>query len=273
MNMQERERTRLLGAADAPPFSVERPAGSSSFVLTCDHASRAIPLALGTLGVAEDELRRHIAWDIGVAEVGRRLSEQLDACLILNGYSRLVIDANRRPGSPQSIVTFSERTPIPGNVGLSRADADQRASELFYPYHERIVAELDARKRAGREAVLIALHSFTPSYLDNARRWHAGVLYNRDPRLGRALLPLLRAELQATGERPPQALEVGDNEPYAVSDETDYSVVVHGEQRGLVHVELEIRQDLIENAAGQDEWAGRLARLLPAAYAQLGSPA
>lgn len=262
--MQARDLEALLSDLDPPAFRVERPDGASPFVLTCDHAGRVLPRALGTLGVSDAELARHIAWDIGIAEVGRKLAGRLDAFQIAQTYSRLVIDANRPPGSPQSIVTRSERTPIPGNEGLSSADAERRAREIFHPYHDRIRAELDARKLTGRPAVLVALHSFTPSFMDRARKWHAGVLYNRDPRLGHGVLELLRRE---------PGLEVGDNEPYRVSDETDYGVVVHGEQRGLVHVMLEIRQDLIDHEAGQDAWAERLARVLSAAHAQLlGAP-
>jgi predicted N-formylglutamate amidohydrolase len=258
--MLAKDSGRLLGDDDAPAFEVQRPAGTSPFVLTCDHAGRALPRALGSLGVSEAELQRHIACDNGIAEVGARLSALLDAFLITQTYSRLVIDANRTPGTPSSIVTVSERTQIPGNEGLSAADRERRAQEIFYPYHDRIRRELDARKLAGRPAVLVALHSFTPVFMESGRPWHAGVLYNRDPRLGRALLELFRREPE---------LHVGDNEPYAVSDATDYSVPVHGEQRGLVHVELEIRQDLIAASAGQAEWAERLARLLIEAHQRL----
>jgi predicted N-formylglutamate amidohydrolase len=170
-----------------------------------------------------------------------------------------VIDANRPPGSPQSIVTLSERTRVSGNEGLSRADAEAREREIFHPYHDRIRAELDRRAQAERPAIVVALHSFTPRFLDKDREWHAGVLYNRDPRLGRALLALLREEL---------GLVVGDNEPYALGDATDYTIVTHGEKRGLSHVEIEIRQDLIAEASGQREWAERLARLLEQARAR-----
>lgn len=250
---------RLLADGDPPPYRVERPEGTSPFVLICDHAGRALPAALGDLGLPDSELRRHIAWDIGVAAAGRRLSAALDAFLILQTYSRLVIDANRHPGSPQSIVALSERTRIPGNELLPAQHAECRAREIFHPYHDRIAAELDARAGAQREAVLVTLHSFTPSFLDLARPWHAGVLYNRDPRLGRVLLALLR-------EQP--GLEVGDNEPYAASEATDYTITVHGERRGLLHVEIEIRQDLIDTEAGQQAWAARLAALLPRALAR-----
>jgi predicted N-formylglutamate amidohydrolase len=245
----------LLGADDPPPFTVEHAEGASPYFLTCDHAGRALPRQLGSLGVAAADLTRHIAWDIGIASVARALADRLDACLILQNYSRLVIDANRPPGSAQSIVTLSERTRIPGNDALSRAEVEQREREIFHPYHDRIRAELDRRVAAGQSTVLVSLHSFTPSFMDRAREWHGGVLYQRDPRVGRALLELLRAE---------EGLLIGDNQPYAVSDETDYTVVIHGERRALPHVELEIRQDLIADAAGQASWAERLTRVLRA---------
>jgi predicted N-formylglutamate amidohydrolase len=248
----------LLSADDPPPFRIERADGASPFFLVCDHAGRALPRKLGDLGVSQDDLLRHIAWDVGIAEVGRRLAAALDAFLITQTYSRLVIDANRPPDSPQSIVTISEGTRVPGNEGLSPEAAAQRADEIFRPYHDRIREELDARATRGRSTILVALHSFTPVFLSRSRAWHAGVLHNRDKRLAHVLLALLRAE---------PGLVVGDNEPYAASEQTDYALVEHGERRGLPCVEIEIRQDLIEHAAGQDEWAERLARLLERACA------
>jgi predicted N-formylglutamate amidohydrolase len=252
----------LLSAGDPPPFTLERSDARSPYVLVADHAGCVLPQALLDLGVPEVERLRHIGWDIGVAGVARRLSERLDAFLILQTYSRLVIDCNRAPGSPQSIL---ERTEIPGNARVSALDAAARAAEIFHPYHDRITAELDARAAASRPTVLVLLHSFTPVYLDVARSLHAGVLYDRDARVGRALLSLLRAE---------PGLEVGDNQPYAASATTDYTLTTHGEQRGLPYVEIELRQDLIGDATGQALWAERLARLLPqacAAFTGLGA--
>lgn len=246
-------RLSLLGASDPPVYSLRRALGASPWLITADHAGRAIPAALGTLGVAAADLDRHIAWDIGIAGLGAALAEHLDATLICQNYSRLVIDCNRQPGAPQSIVTLSEETAIPGNVGLAASAAAARAQAIFYPYHQCIAAELDARAARGQQTLLVALHSFTPSYLDVARPWHVGVLYHRDTRIGHLLLERLRGESE---------LVVGDNQPYAVSDATDYGIPVHGEQRGIPSVELEIRQDLIVDAAGQHSWAARLARWL-----------
>ncbi len=245
--------TPLLQDGDPPPLRIERSEGTSAFFLVCDHAGRALPRKLGDLGVSEADLGRHIAWDIGIAEVARRLAARLDAFLIMQTYSRLVIDANRPPSSPQSIVTVSENTRIPGNEALDSEAAAQRAREIFQPYHDRIRHELDVRAAQGRPTILVTLHSFTPVFLARSRAWHCGVLYNRDVRLAHVLLTLLRQEA---------GLVVGDNEPYAASEQTDYALVEHGERRGLLNVEVEIRQDLIEHEAGQVQWADRLARLL-----------
>jgi predicted N-formylglutamate amidohydrolase len=250
----------LLTAGDPPPFCVEWASAASDFVLICDHAGRALPKRLGDLGVSAADLERHIAWDIGIAGLGRRLAAQLDAFLITQTYSRLVIDANRPPGSAQSIVTVSERTRIPGNEALSGDAAAERAQEIFHPYHARIREELDARAAQQRPTIVVMLHSFTPVFLDSSRAWHAGVLYNRDARLARVLLELLRQE---------PTLVVGDNEPYRASEQTDYSLVEHGERRGLLTVELEIRQDLIAHEPGQAEWAERLGRLLQRAQSRV----
>lgn len=250
----------LLAAGEPAPVTVQNASGKSPFLLVADHAGNVIPRALGRLGVTEAELVRHIAWDIGIAGLGRLLAEALDAPYIRQNYSRLVIDCNRPPGSPTSIADISEHTPIPGNVNLSEADRKARALEIFWPYHECIEAELDRRRQAGRPVVLISLHSFTPMFKGVARPWHAAVLYNRDPRLAHRLKALLNAEKEFT---------VGENTPYAVTDETDYTIPVHAEARRLDHVLIEVRQDLIADESGQRAWSERLARLLPQAYDEL----
>lgn len=248
------ERTALLGPDDPPPYTVHRAHGSSPFVLIADHAGQRIPAWLADLGLQKNELNRHIGWDIGIAGVTGKLSEKLDAFAILQTYSRLVIDCNRPLQAPGSIVAVSDGTRVPGNEGLDDAARTARALEIFAPYHARITCELDRRNAQPVTPVLVSLHSFTPVFDGFARPWHAGVLYHRDTRLAHAMLAALRAE---------PGLVVGDNEPYAVSDATDFAIPVHGEQRGLLHVELEIRQDLIADAQGQEEWAERLARILP----------
>ncbi len=243
----------LLGSTDVPPVLEENPAGHSPFLLTCDHYGRLIPPILDDLGLPASELTRHIAWDIGIAGVATSLSKHLGAHLIAQRYSRLVIDCNRPPEAPSSIPRTSEATIIPGNEGLAREAALARRRSIFDPYHRRIREVIDRRLHDGIPTVLVSLHSFTPVYAGIARPWHIGTLYHRDVRLPPLLLKALRAEPD---------LVVGDNEPYAVSDETDYTIPVHGEARGLMNTGIEIRQDLIADSAGEREWAERLARIL-----------
>ena len=244
--------SRLLDREDVPPVLEHNIRGRSPFLLTCDHYGRLIPHGLGDLGLPESELSRHIAWDIGIAGVAEALSRHLDAHLIAQRYSRLVIDCNRPPVALSSIPLISEATAIPGNEGLDRETAAARRKAIFDPYHRRIHEVIEARLRDGVPTVLLSLHSFTPVYARIARPWHVGTLYQRDTRLPPLLLKLLRAEPD---------LVVGDNEPYAVNDETDYTIPVHAEARGLMNTGIEIRQDLIADQSGQRQWADRLARI------------
>jgi predicted N-formylglutamate amidohydrolase len=243
----------LLGSTDAPAVVEHNSHGRSPFLLTSDHFGRAIPKSLGDLGLPESELTRHIAFDIGIAGVARALSERLDAHLIAQRYSRLVIDCNRPFASPSSIPLISEATTVSGNEGLTREAVEARRREVFDPYHRRITEVIDQRLRDGVPTVLVSLHSFTPVYAGIKRPWHVGTLYQRDTRLPALLLKALRTQ----GD-----LVVGDNEPYAVSNETDYTIPVHGEARSLMNTGIEIRQDLIAEEPGQREWAERLANVL-----------
>ncbi|WP_439922768.1 N-formylglutamate amidohydrolase [Nitrobacter sp. JJSN] len=236
-----------------PPVIERNVSGASPFLLTCDHYGRLIPDALRDLGLPESERQRHIAWDIGIAGVAERVSKALDAHLIAQRYSRLVIDCNRPPDVASSIPSVSEATVIPGNEAISQAEADARRRAIFEPYHRRIKEAIDGRLAQDRPTVLISLHSFTPVYAGIARPWHIGTLYHRSTVLPHLLLSLLRDE----GD-----LVVGDNKPYAVSDLTDYTIPVHGEARGLMNTGIEIRQDLIADEAEQTQWADRLTRML-----------
>jgi predicted N-formylglutamate amidohydrolase len=250
----------LLATDEPPPVSVQNAGGASPLLLVADHAGVASPRALGRLGVAAPEWQRHIAYDIGIAGLAHRLSDALGATLVRQNYSRLVIDCNRPLDAASSIPELSEHTPVPGNVGLGDAERQARARAIFWPYHECIEAEIARRRQAGRPTALVALHSFTPVFKGQARPWHAALLHNRDRRFADRLLALLREE---------HGLVVGDNQPYFVSDATDYTIPVHGERHGLAHALIEIRQDLIADEHGQQQWAERLARLLPRAYEHL----
>ncbi|MDX1512766.1 MAG: N-formylglutamate amidohydrolase [Gammaproteobacteria bacterium] len=258
--MTESASNTLLSEGDPEPVELLRETGRSPFVLSAEHAGRCFPQRLGTLGLRAADLDRHIAWDIGIAGVTRRLSGLLDAPAVLQRYSRLVVDCNRWPGAADFVTVFSEDTEIPGNKALDPADVDARTREIFQPYHETLQRLLDTRVAAEMETVYVAMHSCTPVYLGVSRPWQVGVLYDRDPRFGRILLKLLREN---------DSLNVGDNEPYVLSGNKDYAVPVHGEQRGLPHVEFEIRQDLIETEDGQRDWAERIAEVLDRGLAQL----
>jgi len=244
----------LLGADDPAPYTVHNAQGRSPWLLIADHAGQCVPKALRNLGLPQSELDRHIGWDIGIAGTTAQLASLLDAVAITQTYSRLVIDCNRPHASPTLIAERSDGTVVPGNQGLDAEARQQRIDEIFAPYHARIAQELAARQSRAQPTLMVMMHSFTPAMAGVARPWHAGVLYHRDCRLAHAL----RDALQAEGD-----LVVGDNQPYAVSDSSDYAVPVYGEGHGLVHVELEIRQDLIADEGGQLMWAQRLARLLP----------
>jgi len=252
----------LLSPDEPATFRVAHEHGPSPFLLTCDHAGALVPRRLSSLGLSAQDLRRHIAWDIGAAGVTTRLAARLDAFAILQTYSRLVIDCNRPLDSEESMLRVSEGTRIPGNESISPPEAQAREREVFRPYHDRIRAELESREAQQRPAILIAMHSFTPVFHGRRRPWHAGVLYNRDHRLATAVLRRLRLD---------QGLVIGDNYPYSVSDHSDYALPVYGEQRGLLHVGIELRQDLVAEPAGQDQWAQRLAQVLPAAVAELAA--
>jgi predicted N-formylglutamate amidohydrolase len=249
---------RLLQASDPQPVGQERLDGRSRFLLIADHAGNAVPRRLGDLGISSADLNRHIGIDIGIHGVSQRLSALLDAPYVFQRYSRLVIDCNRQPGNATSIALVSDSTRIPANQGLSPDTIAQRQDEIFWPYQKAIAHQIELMRKAAVPPVVIAMHSFTPKHGDYPapRPWQIGVLFNRDDRLARNLIACLENEGDLT---------VGTNQPYAVEDHVDYAVPVHCEKGGLLHVELEVRQDLIGTSEGQAEWAERLARLLPQA--------
>lgn len=239
----------LLGPDEPPAVEMVNADGSCSAVLLCDHASNRVPQRLGNLGLDARQLVDHIGWDPGAAEVARRLSAHLDAPLVLSGYSRLVIDCNRPPRSAESIVEESAGVPVPRNLGLSPAERESRINELFRPYHGAIDELLDGRSL--RPNLLLSIHSFTPVLNGRPRPWHIGVShgYNRD------LAALMRGALARSGD-----FLVGDNEPYPIDDDIDYTIPVHGEGRGLPSAMIEIRQDGIRTAEGTAVCAERLAQ-------------
>jgi predicted N-formylglutamate amidohydrolase len=244
----------LLRCDDPSPISVTNRSGFSPFLLLGDHAGRVIPRSLGDLGLPAAAMDLHIAWDIGVAGLGERLAVALDACFIRQAYSRLVIDCNRKPEAADCIPPVSDGVAIPANAGLGPADIAARHAAIWRPYHDFIGQVLDERREQERPTLLVSLHSFTPQMQGIKRPWRYGVLHRGDSALSSRVLALLQAEF---GEL------AGDNRPYAM-DGTDNTVALHADPRGLDYLELEVRQDLIAEPAGQATAAALIARLLQA---------
>lgn len=242
----------LLAADEPAPVEILNPGAPSAYLLLCDHASNYVPRALGDLGLEAAALARHVAWDIGAAEVARRLAERLEATAILSGFSRLAADANRRPEDPNCMPAKSDDVEVPGNRGLTPAVRETRLAALHRPYHRAIATELERRLAEGQRPVLVSVHSFTPVMQGFVRPWEIGVLWNEDERLAR---PVIRALEQ-------RGLAVGDNEPYSGRDPHGYTLHHHAEPPGHPHVLFEIRQDLIDTHKGAVAWGDRLAPIL-----------
>ncbi len=237
----------LLTANDPNPFSVYNGSGRSRIILTCEHASNRIPENLGTLGLNDSDLHRHIAWDIGAEATARRIAKFIDAPLVIQHFSRLAIDCNRPKDTDESIPVVSDGIRIPGNEDLSMADREARYREIHRPFHRTVEALLDERATATKAPVLIALHTFTPvlAVLEEQQRRRScdlGLLYNRDNRLA--------VQFDLTLKNIDHAFKIAHNEPYSVCDETDYTLPVHGENRGIHNLLLEIRNDHLSNHQG-----------------------
>jgi predicted N-formylglutamate amidohydrolase len=256
----------LLEADEPAAVIEERRSGRSAFVIAVDHAGRRIPKRLGNLGLPLWELERHTAWDIGALEVARKISAALDAPLVAQEYSRLVIDCNRTPGSDTSIPTMAECLEVPGNIGLSKQEITARQAEIFEPYHSRLRAVLEERLSAHRPTILVTQHTMTQVFKGAQREMHAAVLYDHDRRFAGIVLEKLRRH---------DELLIAENEPYLVQL-THYTIPHHAEPHRLPYVELEIRQDLVADATGQTEWAQRITEALkdaePVLYERYGAP-
>lgn len=250
--------TNLLSPSDPSPVETVNLSGRSGFVLVCEHAGTAIPKRLNGLGLPPAEMQRHIAYDIGAEGVARLLARALDAPLFLQRYSRLVIDCNRPLVAPDCIPAVSDQTIVPANVRLVERERRQRYLEIHQPFHSELAEFLDRRAAVNAPTTLVAVHSFTPRLMTGPDRpWKIGVLSNRDRSFAHRFLDLF----QARNRNIPSA----HNQPYVVDDKSDYTIPVHGEARGLPHVLLEIRNDLIGDVEGQEEWAALIAESLVAA--------
>lgn len=247
MNISNQPQSALLGASDPAPVEIVNPAGSGDVLLVCEHAGREIPSSLGDLGIAASEMDRHIAYDIGARDLALMLSERLDAPLVAQRYSRLVIDCNRPTEADDSIPPVSDGTEIPANRKLDARQRAQRATEIFEPF-DRALAEAI---RDRRPKAIFAIHSFNPVLRGVSRPWDIGFLYRKDARTS----PALKRYLLAAAPD----LSIGMQEPYAISDQSDWFVPVHGERNGIAHSLIEVRNDHISHPEGVARFAGLLA--------------
>jgi len=244
----------LLCADDPPAVTLRNGEGKGAGVILCDHASNTVPGKLGCLGLPATALRRHIAYDIGAQGMAEVISDRLDMPAVIGGYSRLVIDLNRPEDDFTSVREIYDGAVIPGNRRLSPAARKARVTELFQPYHD-MAKEVIARKCAQLPyPAIIAVHSCTDVFLDHKRPWHIGVLSNRDRRMAERLL------LRLAAHRPD--LTIGDNKPYSGMGPYGYTVEAHALPQGRPNVLFEVRQDLIRDTAGQEEFGGVLATVL-----------
>jgi predicted N-formylglutamate amidohydrolase len=227
-------------------------------LLICDHAVNALPPGYSTLGLPASELERHIAYDIGAYAVTRRLAQSLDAPAISTRFSRLLIDVNRGLDDPTLIMRLSDGTVVPANRRIDEAEHDLRVSKYYEPYHQAIDSLVEQCTAAGVPPVLLSIHSFTERWKDEPRPWHAAILWDRDHRFALPLLEALRADA---------GMVVGENEPYDGKLAGD-CMWQHGTRRGLAHVILEVRQDLIRSEAGQAAWAQRISNAVTAVFAR-----
>ena len=237
----------LIGPDEGP--AVEMREGDGPFVVACEHASNRLPRALGSLGLSQADLERHIAWDPGAADVADGLAARLGGDLLKQRFSRLAIDCNRSPELPDAIAVLSEDTTIPGNLGLTAEAREDRVAAFWAPFHAALEKLIDRRLRERRPTALVTVHSFTPVYRGVARPWHVGIISTDERSLADAVLAVLRRD---------RTLVVGDNEPYSAKDNVDYTIRRHGRDRGLPHVMIEIRNDLLRAAKDIAAWTERL---------------
>jgi predicted N-formylglutamate amidohydrolase len=236
--------------SDETPVALVNGGGRSPYVLISEHASNRLPKTLGTLGLPESDLERHIAWDIGAEKVARLLSRRIDAPLVLQRYSRLAYDCNRPPDAADAIPEISETTHIPGNLNLSPDDKLMRIHEIYRPFHAAIADLLDRRAAEGTRSMVVTIHSFTPVYKGRPRAVELGILHDRDTGLADKLItsfPTVDARL---------------NEPYGPKDGVLHTLNLHAAPRGLRHAMIEIRNDFLSDERGQGEWAERLSASL-----------
>jgi predicted N-formylglutamate amidohydrolase len=243
----------LIGPGDPPPFISYNDHGKSPLLLVADHASPYFPAALNQLGLADWVLDSHVAWDIGSDKLAQFLADQLDAQAVLAGFSRLIVDPNRKLEDPSAFVEISDGLAIPGNIDLDEEQKALRIQSFFKPYHDQITARLKRFSDSGIVPAMISVHTCTPVFDRVVRPWHIGIMWDKDPRIP---LPLIQRLERMDG------ICIGDNEPYSGRHPHDFTIDYHAEPAGLPHVGIEVRQDLVKSKEGAREWAGILAEAL-----------
>jgi predicted N-formylglutamate amidohydrolase len=235
----------LLSPDEPGPFRVLNPLAELPILLVCDHASHRFPKSLGDMGLDPFARRCHLAIDIGAGPVTQTLAKSLGVTAVVHNYSRLVIDCNRQLMDPGAFLQYGDGILVPGNRNLHQEDKDLRASALYWPYHTSIDEQVQRLKKAGPLPAFISIHSFTPVLNGESRKWELGVLWDKDKRLRDIFLEGLRKA----------GYLVGDNEPYSGKAPQDFTIDHHAEEIDLPHIGIEIRQDLIDDAAGVAEIA------------------
>lgn len=248
----------LIGPGDPPPYTIYNEQGDAPFILVCDHASRAFPRAMNQLGVADWVLDRHVAWDIGSDSLTRQLADRFNAPAVMAGYSRLIVDLNRQLNHDSAFLSVSDGIAIPGNLELSEEEKQLRTRSFFKPYHDAIQARIELFRDQGRIPAIISIHTCTPVYDRIVRKWHIGVMWDKDPRIARPLLENLAGMPEVC---------VGDNEPYSGQHPNDFTIDHHAESAGLPCVGVEVRQDLVASAEGAAHWSGVLGEALESVLA------
>lgn len=248
---------QIFTSDEAAPVVIENPRGAGRVLLVCEHASSTLPAYYGNLGLSDEVLKSHIAWDPGALAVARLLSQSLDATLIYQNYSRLIYDCNRPPESASAMPVVSEIYDIPGNLALDEAERFARTAALYIPFQCGVRNLIDAKAEAGVETVLVTVHSFTPVYHGKQREVEIGLLHDADARLVDAML----------GHTEASNFRVERNEPYGPQDGVTHTLRLHALPFGLLNVMIEVRNDLIENEEGQRAAADFLSELLKKAIA------
>ena len=243
----------LIGPGDPPPFTTYNDHGKASVLLVADHASPYFPAAMNQLGVADWVLERHVAWDVGSDELTRYLADELDAPAVLAGFSRLIVDPNRKLDDPTAFIQVSDGIAIPGNLDIGEEEKALRIQSFFDPYHNAIAERLQRFSEEGIAPAFISIHTCTPVFDQIVRPWHIGVMWDQDPRIASPLIEKFNSMREVC---------IGDNEPYSGRHPHDFTIDHHAEPAGLPHVGIEVRQDLVSDREGARKWAGILAGAL-----------